>query len=97
MKPAVERLKSAVERLKSAVECLKPSVERLKPSVERLKSAVERLKRAVEISKSINDGLMLFQFVYKWVDFLGLRLLNFFNWLIFWAPQSPAQGLFLLA
>ena len=29
--------------------------------------------------------------------FLGLRLFNLFNWLIFMAPQSPAQGFLLLA
>ena len=29
--------------------------------------------------------------------FLGLWLLNFFNCLIFWAPQSPALGLLLFA
>ena len=70
-------------------------------AVEDLKKAVfdgltlvrECLKWAVEFSKSTNDGLMLFHFLYKGVYFLGLRLWNFFNWLIFWAPQSPAQGL----
>ena len=70
--------------------------EDLKKAVfDDLKLVRECLKWAVEISKSFNDGLMLFHFIYKWVDFLGLRLLNFFNWLIFRAPQfaqSAGEG-----
>ena len=58
--------------------------EDLKKAVfEGLTLVRECLKWAVEISKSFNDGLMRFHFLYKRVDFLGLRLWNFFNWLVF--------------